>query len=388
MQPRQCAHRIAATVITLGVSLPVWSTEVAVCTDLGPFTIELLDEEAPEQVATFLGYVEQGFYSGTVFHRVVADVVVQGGVFDRRLHIRETSVPVPVALRNGLSTARGTLASYWRVGAGDPTSTASHFYIFLREDSLEDFGEDWGYTVFGRVTSGIETLDTVSNLPDGAGLPAADLPEPLVAITSMAVLDRAALDAIPAEARIETIKLEIAHAYEVGDTAGVLEWVRLYRASCSPVDPDVLIVEAEAALSTNSAERARYVLDDYFSITDASHPGYGRAMSLAETTAFATPPSVSPDAVFAHCELPAEPPLPNGDTASRTAMADSRAALQAFIDAGDVYLDCLDEVLKGDAITDEQRALGVEKYNQTIARTEQLGKDFNEQVRIFRDRAE
>jgi peptidyl-prolyl cis-trans isomerase A (cyclophilin A)/peptidyl-prolyl cis-trans isomerase B (cyclophilin B) len=371
----------------LGMGLPAWSTEVSVCTDLGPITIELFDEQAPQHVANFLGYVEQGFYSGTVFHRVVAGFVVQGGGFDRMLRERETRGAVPNESRNGLSNTRGTVAA---ARTEDPHSATSQFYVNLVDNTrLDGSDADYGYTVFGRVTNGMDTLDAIGRLPTGSVTPfPAEVPEPLVAVTSMAVLERAALEAIPTEMRTETIKLEIANAHEVGDTAGVLEWVRLYRASCAPADPDVLIIEADAAFSSASAQRARYALDDYFAMTDASHRRYGRAMALAEALASVAPPAPRPDAVFAQCEAPAKPPLPNGAVDSRAVMEERREAVGAFIAANDIYLDCLAEIKDTHDLSDLQDVLATEAHNQAVTQADELVERFNEQVRIFRDRDE
>ncbi|HEY7673093.1 MAG TPA: peptidylprolyl isomerase [Gammaproteobacteria bacterium] len=384
MQPTKCAQRIAAAVFVLCAASPARSTEVAACTDLGPFTIELFAEEAPQHVASFLGYVEQGFYSGTVFHRVVAGFIVQGGARDRMLRVRATRDALPNESHNGLSNTRGTIATFWRANDPNPVASASQFYINLADNTrLDDSEADYSYTVFGRVTSGMETLDAIGRLPTEN-----EVPEPLVAVRSMAVLDRAALEALAEESRTETIKLEIANADAVDDSAGVLEWVRLYRASCAPADPDVLLSEANAALSSSDVERARYVLDDYFAITDASHPGYGRAMSLAETLALTAPPVPRADAVFAHCEVPVMPPLPNGAVDSRAVMEERRNAVSAFIGASDIYLDCLEEVGETQELSELQDALAAEAHNQMVAHVDELVEGFNEQVRIFKAREE
>jgi cyclophilin family peptidyl-prolyl cis-trans isomerase len=387
MGPSNRARRIAAAVSLLGMGLPAWSTEVSVCTDVGPFTIELFDEQAPQHAASFLGYVEQGFYSGTVFHRVVAGFVVQGGGFDRMLRERETRAPVPNESRNGLSNTRGTVAA---ARTEDPHSATSQFYVNLADNTRLDGSEtDFGYTVFGRVTSGMETLEAIGRLPTASTPPfPADVPKPLVAVTSMAVLDRVALEAIPVETRAETLKLEIANAYEVGDAAGVLEWVRLYRASCAPADPDVLIVEADTAFSSDSPQRARYALDDYFAITDASHPRYGRAMALAERLALTAPPTPRVDAVFAQCEVPEAPTLPDGAVDSRAIMEERREAVGAFIAANDIYLDCLAEIKDTHELSELQDALAAEAHNQAVAQADEIVESFNQQVRIFRDREE
>lgn len=387
MELSKRTRRIVAAVSVSGAWLPAWSTEVSVCTDLGPFTIELFDEQAPQHVANFLGYVEQGFYSGTVFHRVVAGFVIQGGGFDRMLREREARGTVPNESRNDLSNTRGTVAA---ARTEDPHSATSQFYINLVDNTrLDSSDTDFGYTVFGRVTSGMETLDAIGRLPTGSMTPfPAEVPQPLVALASVTVLDRGALEAIPKETRTETMKLEIANAHEVGDTAGVLEWVRLYRASCAPADPDVLIFEADAAFSSASAQRARYALDDYFAMTDASHPRYGRAMTLAEGLASVAPPAPRPDAVFAQCEAPEKPPLPNGAVDSRAVMEARREAVGAFITANDIYLDCLAEIKDTHDLSDLQDVLATEAHNQAVTQADELVQGFNEQVRIFRDREE
>jgi cyclophilin family peptidyl-prolyl cis-trans isomerase len=387
MEPSKRARRGVAAVFLLGMWLPAWSTEVSVCTDLGPFTIELFDEQSPQHAANFLGYVEQGFYSGTVFHRVVAGFVVQGGGFDRMLRERATREPVPNESRNALSNVRGTVAA---ARTEDPHSATSQFYINLVDNTRLDGSHDnFGYTVFGRVTNGMETVDAIARLPTASVPPfPADVPDPLVAVTSMAVLDRAALEAIPLETRAETIKLEIANAYEVGDAPGVLEWGRLYRAACAPADADVLIVEADTAFSSHSVERARYALDDYFAITDAAHSRYGRAMALAEELALIAPPVQSPDAVFAECEIPDKPPLPNGAVDSRAVMDERREAVGAFIAANNIYLDCLAEVADTHELSELQDALAAEAHNQAVVEADELVESFNEQVRIFREREE
>ena len=386
MEPGKRTRRVAA-VFLLGIWMPAWSTEISVCTDLGSFTIDLFDEQSPQHVANFLGYVDQGFYSGTVFHRVVAGFVIQGGGFDRMLRERATGDAVPNESRNGLSNTRGTVAA---ARTEDPHSATSQFYVNLVDNKRLDGSDDnFGYTVFGRVTSGMETVDAIARLPTASVTPfPADVPNPLVAVTSMAVLDRAALEAIPMDTRTDTIKLEIANAYEVGDAAGVLEWVRLYRAACAPADADVLIVEADTAFSSDSVQRARYALDDYFAITDASHPRYGRAMALAEQLALTAPPIPRPEAVFAECEIPEKPPLPNGAVDSRAVMDERREAVGAFIAANNIYLDCLAEVSDTRELSELQDALAAEAHNRAVVQADELVESFNEQVRIFRDREE
>jgi len=111
MRPTKRATFACALLPMLSIISTAWATEIAVCTDKGPFTIELFDAQAPLHTANFLRYIEQGFYSGTVFHRVVNGIIVQGGGHDRELKHRTTFAPVQNESRNGLSNERGTLAA-------------------------------------------------------------------------------------------------------------------------------------------------------------------------------------------------------------------------------------------------------------------------------------
>jgi cyclophilin family peptidyl-prolyl cis-trans isomerase len=379
MQPRKRAHQAGAILSILGATTAISATEVSVCTDRGPLTIELFDQQAPLHSANFLRYVEHGFYSGTVFHRVVADYVVQGGGYDRKLQKRATFEPVENESRNGLNNARGTIAA---ARTDDPHSATSQFFVNLKDNTqLNPTEAEWGYTVFGRVTSGLEVLDAIGKLPTaGAGPLPADVPEPLVAVSSMAVLDRAALEAIPEASRVEVIQREISEAAATNDIDRQLKWIGHYRAICAPADSDVLLIEATAALAKNDVQRAQYVIDDYFAITDPSHPRYSSAQALARNLA---PSTVE---ALARCEIPAVPELPNGSLDSLEQMVEGQSTVRTFMTASEMYLDCLSELIEGRELTDEQHASAVRKHNDTVARMEQLAEEFNRQVRIFKAR--
>src|SRR5687768_12922919 len=122
------------------------ATEVAVCTDNGRAVLELADEAAPQHVANFLRYVDMGYYTGTVFHRVQSDLFVQGGGQDRQLRSRSTLPPVPNESSNGLHNTRGTVAA---ARTSDPDSARSQFFVNLADNTQQlDGGRDPGYTVF------------------------------------------------------------------------------------------------------------------------------------------------------------------------------------------------------------------------------------------------
>jgi cyclophilin family peptidyl-prolyl cis-trans isomerase len=148
------------------------TTNVAVDTDLGTFTIALDAERAPETVANFLRYVDAGHYAGTLFHRVIPGFMAQGGGFDAGYEKKPTQPPVRNEANNGLKNLRGTVAM---ARTSDPHSATAQFFVnvadnaFLDHKSQTDAG--WGYTVFGQVTSGMDVVDKMIAAKTGAAGP-------------------------------------------------------------------------------------------------------------------------------------------------------------------------------------------------------------------------
>ena len=165
--------------------------QVLVKTNLGNFEITLYPEKSPKSVENFLDYVDAGFYDGTVFHRVIRDFVVQGGMYTQELESKPTQPPIPIEADNDLSNLRGTVAV---ARAADPDSGTSQFFINLVDNHRLDFvnkdsGLTWGYTVFGKVTSGMDVIDAIGEVPTRAQGPfTADVPSPLVIIESASVV--------------------------------------------------------------------------------------------------------------------------------------------------------------------------------------------------------
>lgn len=136
-------------------------------TDLGSITLELFPEKAPKTVANFLEYVDQRFYNGTIFHRVVPGFVVQGGGMTYDFTAKETGDPVVNESDNGLSNKPMTLAMARK---SDPDSATSQFFINLAHNTNLDPDpeeEQAGYTVFGRVIEGEETVIEIVEQPRG-----------------------------------------------------------------------------------------------------------------------------------------------------------------------------------------------------------------------------
>jgi peptidyl-prolyl cis-trans isomerase A (cyclophilin A) len=142
------------------------SPQVLVVTSMGNFTIELNAERAPLTVANFLNYVDQGHYTNTIVHRVVANFVVQMGGFDTDYKPRTAAARVPNESGNGLSNVRGTVGL---ARTQDPHGGNAQFYVNIADNAALDPNQTrWGYAVFGKVVSGMEIVDRISNVATGA----------------------------------------------------------------------------------------------------------------------------------------------------------------------------------------------------------------------------
>jgi cyclophilin family peptidyl-prolyl cis-trans isomerase len=165
---------------------------VRVETSVGGFTLELDANRAPLTVMNFLDYVQSGFYSGTVFHRVVSDFVIQGGGYDSAYKSKKTNPSIPNESGNGLSNRRGTVAM---ARTGDPHSADSQFYINLSDGNvaLDPKPSRWGYTVFGKVIEGMDVVDQIGYVATGPGpVPelTQDVPREAIIIKSVTLVDR------------------------------------------------------------------------------------------------------------------------------------------------------------------------------------------------------
>ena len=134
-------------------------------TSHGSFTIELFPKEAPVTVENFLKYVDDGFFDGTIFHRIVPGFVIQGGGLTVEFDNKETRDPIKNEAKNGLKNGRGWLSM---ARTSDINSATSQFFVNLSDNAFLDHGQrDYGYAVFGRVTEGIETVDKIAKVKTG-----------------------------------------------------------------------------------------------------------------------------------------------------------------------------------------------------------------------------
>ena len=139
------------------------SVMVKVETTMGDFAVKLNSQKAPKTVTNFLRYVDDGSYVGTQFHRVIPRFVVQGGGFDKALNRRPSYAPVANESTNGLKNRRATIAM---ARTQDPDSATRQFYINIRDNGFLDATPDKvGYTVFGRVVEGFNTIQVITEQP-------------------------------------------------------------------------------------------------------------------------------------------------------------------------------------------------------------------------------
>ena len=180
-----------AVVMTLGASDSVAQDNptVVVETSLGNITLELFQEQAPITVENFLQYANDGFYAGTVFHRVIQQFMIQGGGMTADMQQKATRDPIRNEATNGLSNERGTIAMA-RTNVVD--SATAQFFINTVNNarSLDNTGTDarsYGYAVFGRVTDGMDVVDRIAAVPTGTRGPHRDVPVEPVVITGVSV---------------------------------------------------------------------------------------------------------------------------------------------------------------------------------------------------------
>jgi peptidyl-prolyl cis-trans isomerase B (cyclophilin B) len=143
-------------------------TKVKLTTTLGAFIIQLNPAKAPVSSANFLTYVNEGFYNGTIFHRVIPDFMAQGGGFDTSFNQKAVHAPIKNEANNGLTNTRGTLAM---ARTNDPNSATAQFFINLKDNSFLNHtsptASGWGYAVFGEVIEGMDVVDAMAKQATG-----------------------------------------------------------------------------------------------------------------------------------------------------------------------------------------------------------------------------
>jgi len=160
---------------------------VLIKTSAGEITLQLDQEKAPKTVENFLAYVDSGFYDGTIFHRVIKGFMIQGGGLDASMQKKATREPVENEAKNGLKNRRGTIAM---ARTSNPHSATAQFFINHRDNDNLDYPsfDGWGYAVFGKVTAGMDVVDTIASVPTSRKAGRRDVPAQTVLIESIARL--------------------------------------------------------------------------------------------------------------------------------------------------------------------------------------------------------
>lgn len=163
---------------------------VIIRTTFGEIQLELDADKAPKTVENFIKYATEGYYDGTIFHRVIDNFMIQGGGFDSDMQQKPTGEPVENEADNGLKNDFGTVAMARTM---EPHSATAQFFINVKDnDFLNHSGKNmqgWGYTVFGKITSGSEVLDKIRAVPTTSRNGHQDVPNDPVIIESVEIVE-------------------------------------------------------------------------------------------------------------------------------------------------------------------------------------------------------
>jgi peptidyl-prolyl cis-trans isomerase A (cyclophilin A) len=182
---------IAALFLLFPAHLGAANPQVELKTSMGAIVVELYPERAPATVRNFLQYVEDGFYNGTIFHRVIDGFMIQGGGFTADLAPKKTRDPIPIESNNGLRNEAGTIAM---ARTRDPNSATSQFFINVVNNDMLNYPnpDGHGYTVFGKVVKGMEVVQRIAKVRTATRPPHQNVPVQPVVIESVRVLDTSA----------------------------------------------------------------------------------------------------------------------------------------------------------------------------------------------------
>ena len=165
-------------------------TQVVIETSKGTIVLELYPDAAPKTVDNFLRYARWGHYDGTIFHRVIPDFMIQGGGFTPDMKQKLTEMPIENEADNGLKNKRGTVAM---ARTQDPHSATAQFFINTKDNTFLNHksktSKGWGYTVFGKVTKGMDVVDAISKVKTGTRRSMSNVPVEPVVITKITVKD-------------------------------------------------------------------------------------------------------------------------------------------------------------------------------------------------------
>ncbi|MBI5612591.1 MAG: peptidyl-prolyl cis-trans isomerase [Gammaproteobacteria bacterium] len=183
---------VLAVPLSVSAAEPVAKSDnprVRMTTSMGAIELELDARRSPVTVKNFLNYVERGFYNGTIFHRVIPGFMIQGGGFVPGMQQKTTGMAIKNEADNGLKNATGTIAM---ARTGDPHSATAQFFINTVDNAMLDHTEKttrgWGYTVFGKVTNGLEVVKKIEAVATGVAGGHRDVPREDVVISNVELI--------------------------------------------------------------------------------------------------------------------------------------------------------------------------------------------------------
>lgn len=179
--------KLLVTVLSLLFSITVFAAgpQVEIKTNLGNILLELYPDRAPRTVENFLQYVKEGHYKSTVFHRVIPGFMIQGGGLNKALRQKPTRPSIENEAANGLKNTIGTIAM---ARTSDPHSASAQFFINVADNAFLNYSaptdRGYGYTVFGKVTGGMEIVNKITAIPTGPG----DVPRETIVIEEIRLI--------------------------------------------------------------------------------------------------------------------------------------------------------------------------------------------------------
>jgi cyclophilin family peptidyl-prolyl cis-trans isomerase len=188
--------KLATVVLLTCISLPLTvaaqgNPQAVIHTSMGDIRLELYPAKAPLSVQNFINYANNGFYDGTIFHRVISNFMIQGGGFTPDMQKKITGEAIQNEATNGLSNIRGTIAM---ARTGDPHSATAQFFINVQDNMNLDYSgqsssREWGYTVFGRVIGGMEVVEKIRFVETTNQGPLSNVPTEPVVIESVEIIN-------------------------------------------------------------------------------------------------------------------------------------------------------------------------------------------------------
>jgi len=163
---------------------------IKLTTNMGEITLEMFADKAPKTVANFEQYVKDGFFDGTIFHRVINNFMIQGGGFEPGMKQKETGKTIENEANNGVSNENGTVAM---ARTNDPHSATAQFFINVKDNNFLDHTAEtssgWGYCVFGKVTDGMSVIEEIKKVETGSSGGHQDVPETDVIIEKAEIIE-------------------------------------------------------------------------------------------------------------------------------------------------------------------------------------------------------